>query len=250
MRFQFISDPHLDFSENVPVFESIIPSADILLVAGDVSNCYSSKRRKQFAENFYNGKWKQVIEIPGNHHFYKMNVEQAHFNGIKEIETSKNTIVTYINNHCIHFNDVVIVGSTLWSNVPYSKVSLFNSFSDHAWIGGMSIDVYNCLHQKSLDFIRDSLNEHFDKKCIVMTHHVPLIQLTSSKFIGNEFNDMFVNNLDMFIPQFNNVKYWLHGHSHDFVDTTISGVRHIRNPLGYVKYREDLNFKKDFVIEI
>lgn len=73
MRVQYASDLHLEFGENSRWLKEhpLIPSADILVLAGDIGylgddNYISHPFWNRVSEDF-----NQVIVVPGNHELYK-----------------------------------------------------------------------------------------------------------------------------------------------------------------------------------
>ena len=74
-------------------------------------------------------------------------------------------------------------------------------------------------------------SEHKYEKIIVITHHVPLKELIKNSIMyGHKFNPYWISE-NVFQFMNNKPDIWIHGHSHEFCDMTIDGVRYIRNPL-------------------
>lgn len=71
MKFQYASDLHFELIKNREALgiESLIPSADILILAGDIS--VLKKDSVKFLEyfNYFSKNWKKTYIIPGNHEF-------------------------------------------------------------------------------------------------------------------------------------------------------------------------------------
>ena len=77
MKFQYLSDLHLEFPSNKKwVKKNIKPIGDYLLIAGDTGYLTNS-RKNHIYENYCDSflkycsdNWKQTILIPGNHEYY------------------------------------------------------------------------------------------------------------------------------------------------------------------------------------
>ena len=94
-----------------------------------------------------------------------------------------------------------------------------------------------------------------DKKFIVMTHHSPSMKSVHPKFGVDALNYAFSNTrLEDFIMDNPNIKYWVHGHTHDSHDYMIGECRVVCNPRGYARqgsvFGENKNFNIDLTLEI
>ena len=72
-------------------------------------------------------------------------------------------------------------------------------------------------------------------------------QCIHPKYHGSKLNNAFATNLEYLLCS-ENVKYWIHGHTHSSIDITIDGCRIIANPKGYAKENDMVN--KSLVLEI
>ena len=86
--------------------------------------------------------------------------------------------VTFLNNSCEEYNDVLFVGTTLWSKIPSMNMNDICLMNDFKQIEDMTYDTYNLLHYKSCSFITDTLamvkkeEKYKDKKIVMITHHL------------------------------------------------------------------------------
>jgi hypothetical protein len=73
---------------------------------------------------------------------------------------------------------------------------------------------------------------------------LPSYNLISDRYKGRGDNCFFASSLDTFICDNTDlINVWVHGHSHDFLDTDILKTRFIRNPMGHPHERFcDLSF--------
>ena len=70
-KFQIVSDLHIEYrNDQIPEpLDYITPTAEILILAGDIGSLYKYKQLVGFLEKLcvY---FKYVVYIPGNHEFY------------------------------------------------------------------------------------------------------------------------------------------------------------------------------------
>jgi len=65
--------------------------------------------------------------------------------------------VTFLNNSYEEYNDVLFVGTTLWSKIPSMNMNDICLMNDFKQIEGLTYDTYNLLHYKSCSFIETTL---------------------------------------------------------------------------------------------
>ena len=83
---------------------------------------------------------------------------------------------------------------------------------------------------------------------MVITHHLPTYLNYPAKYKKDTLNVAFATELKEIIEGAN-INYWQYGHHH--VNTpafNIGKTRLITNQLGYIKFKENINFKNDAVI--
>jgi predicted phosphodiesterase len=99
--------------------------------------------------------------------------------------------------------------------------------------------------------LQDRLDEDFEGKTVVVTHHLPSIQSVSERYKDSDLSACFASNLDYLFGE--KVDVWIHGHTHDSLDYTVCGTRVICNPRGYERYGsgpENYDFNPELTIEI
>jgi calcineurin-like phosphoesterase family protein len=87
------------------------------------------------------------------------------------------------------------------------------------------------IHKKQKSDIDKALSKKFDGATVVVTHHLPSHQLCHPRF-GNSINGGFASNCDDMLIQ-HKPDLWIHGHTHDTIDTKLYDVRIVANPRGY-----------------
>jgi predicted phosphodiesterase len=119
-NFQIVSDLHIEYNSNkVPnPLTLITPSADILILAGDIGSFYKHEQLSKFLFNLC-PYFKVVIYIPGNHEYYKVEGYETKSmytliqNFIKNMKSISNLYI--LNKSSVQIGDVYIAGCTLWS---------------------------------------------------------------------------------------------------------------------------------------
>lgn len=103
------------------------------------------------------------------------------------------------------------------------------------------------IFERDLAWLTAKLDEPFDGKTVVITHHLPSLLSVSARFKDDPCSAAFASNLDHL---FGKMDLWIHGHTHDSVDYTVNGTRVICNPRGYWKRELNPRFIPDLVVEI
>jgi predicted MPP superfamily phosphohydrolase len=71
-----ISDIHLEFLPNVKSIIEKIPSADILVLAGDIGNVTHKSNDIECFLNDVKSKYRDVVYVAGNHEFYNCSFDR------------------------------------------------------------------------------------------------------------------------------------------------------------------------------
>jgi hypothetical protein len=81
-----------------------------------------------------------------------------------------------------------------------------------------------------------------------VTHHSPSHNSIHPKYKNEELlNGAFHNKLDYMMELADNIKLWIHGHTHDEFDYKIGITNVICNPRGYPKEGQHGSFKLKYV---
>ncbi len=254
MRVQYASDLHLEFGENSRWLKEhpLIPSADILVLAGDIGylgddNYISHPFWNRVSEDF-----NQVIVVPGNHEFYKFFDINELRNGW-QLEIRHNVRVCY--NSVIALNEETdLIASTLWAHIPPSEEYLTERcVSDFKRIRNgefrLSAQRFNEEHEVCRNFIEKAVSESNAERIVVATHHVPSFTLMAEEFKDSSINGAFTVEVAGMIAE-SRINCWIYGHSHRNIDKMIGSTRCVSNQLGYVFQNEHNTFRRDAVTEI
>ncbi|WP_282036288.1 metallophosphoesterase [Saccharicrinis aurantiacus] len=176
MLIQYCSDIHLEFVQNRLYLEKnpIEPKGDILIMAGDITY-WGKKHFKHAFFNYVSEQFKAVYYIPGNHEFYSGKDLRVLDNPVYEAIREN---VFIVNNKMIHIDDVDLICTTLWSEIPDSKTLLIeNGVSDFHKIKyrGKKLEskIFNHLHKESLQFIESAISSSNLNKKVIVSHHIP-----------------------------------------------------------------------------
>lgn len=249
-KFQIASDLHIEYKNNdIPnPLNFITPSAEYLILAGDIGSFYKVNQLKNFlillCKHF-----KMVFYIPGNQEFYtSREYKPTHISMLLrkmyEIENSINNLFV-LNQNSIIIDDLCITGCTLWSK-PEIEIPKYI-----VRIHGITNQIYEDLHNKDLEYVKKMINycQNNSLKLVVVTHYCPTAKVLKDCYKKDKLISLYVTPLD-YLLQSSKVHTWICGHIHknfDFI--TEGGTRVVSNQKG--KLRDNItDFSKEFLVEI
>jgi predicted phosphohydrolase len=253
MLLQFASDLHLEFVENEYFLRNspLIPSADVLVLAGDIALFHEMPKSIWFfdwlSENFKATYW-----IAGNHVYYHYDL--ANKRGVFAEAIREN--VWLVNDFAVTVDDTRLIFSTLWTDIkPNHAFAIERGMNDFHLIrfngNRLTADNLRCEHQNSRLFIERELSQagtHLKK--IVITHHIPTFANYPEQYRGDILNEAFAVNLDRLILD-QQPDYWIYGHHHQNIPAFKLGqTTLVTNQLGYVQYGENKLFDRAKVLTL
>jgi predicted phosphodiesterase len=248
MKIQIASDLHLEFGHNVHIPNA---GADVLVLAGDICIAKAFKNKERNINNlgyymFFDevcANFKNVIYIMGNHEHYK-----GTFN--KTADILRKALSEYNNLHFLDKESVVLdgvkfVGCSLWTEVdtenPLTINKLKFAMNDFNLIkycdnkGNYRKFTPNDTHIEHV-VSRMYLEKEITEPCVIVTHHAPSWQSIHEKYANDrELNTLYASNLEHMMTD--NVKLWIHGHTHNAFDYKVFNTRVVCNPIGYPQER-------------
>lgn len=252
MRIQLASDLHLEHLDRYFPGERVIrpaPGADVLVLAGDISN-------GTHAIDIFKDWPAPVIYVAGNHEFYGLCREDV----IDELRSKAcGTAITFLERDTFDFGGVRILGCTLWTdyllNSPKSKSRTMSEIdsrlSDHRYIRTRSGALFSPSHalsdhKISRAWLENELAQPYDGKTVVVTHHGPHRLSIHPRYANETINAAFASDLT---PMVEKADFWFHGHVHDSFDYPVGRDRVIANPLGYPRNKSSVSAAKDLRFE-
>jgi len=244
MKFQLVSDIHLEFSKEYP---NIIPKAEYLILAGDVgypdSNIFTDFMKDVCS------KFKKVFFVAGNHEYYNNLTKNG--NDMLLDKLSKEIGFEFLDNKVYKLDDIDIIGTTLWTECNDFKIfsSLKLYINDYNYIKKNNNELATPFdtgrwHYDSVKFLQDEFKK--DTKKLVITHHLPSFKMIHQKYQGHPANVGFATDLEKLFNK--NILAWCSGHTHEPFYGVITDVPCYVNPCGYPNERKNINLEFTFTI--
>lgn len=95
------------------------------------------------------------------------------------------------------------------------------------------MEEFNRMLETCISFIWKSVEESRAAHIVVITHHLPTLQVVAQHHKGSVLNSAFASEYGELIAN-SRIDAWIYGHSHTNIDTMIGGTRIICNHMGYV----------------
>lgn len=247
VSFQYTSDIHLEFlNDGFCDFHEIVKPgiASYLILAGDIGDPRTEIFRKFI--QWCSTHWDKVFYVPGNHEYFGSSIQETWL--VLEGFLSMHTNVHWLSAEMegrgyvdIDNSDLTIVGCTLWTDVPdEDKIDVMYFISDYRkiWSGPEKRQKITPWHKSRWHWIaREYLKGEISRcvsrgrRLIVVSHHLPSMQLIHPKYAGHFLNSSYASSCDdLLAPP---IVAWFYGHSHDRNRTFIKDVECLINAHGY-----------------
>ncbi len=245
MRLRVCSDLHLEAftgrnSESLTV--DFLPPREedaesILVLAGDIS---SKPDQLVSFIGYLEPRFKHILYVPGNHEFYrnhyqKLNAELSAFfeKNCTKVTAACGDVIQ------VQIDDVIFILSTLWADGGKNaaeQILVQQYLNDFRLIrykdGTFTVPDMMCENALHVKKIKAALQANPDHKKVVVSHHLPSYRLCHPRF-GTDCNGGFASNLDSILASDYAPVLWIHGHTHDSIDTKLWNTRIVCNPRGY-----------------
>lgn len=248
MRIHVLSDLHNEFDRYCP--EAI--QADVVVLAGDVD---LGLRGLEWAAEVFAPT--PIVYVAGNHEYYHSAL--PHLTD-KLHERALQLGVHFLERGSVTIGGVRFLGTTLWTDFALfgdpatAELAAATRMSDYRLIRlspafrRLRPSDTAALHAKSVRWLERELQNR-NIPTVVVTHHAPsrlgLRRGTETSILSAAY----ASNLDRFI-ELSGARLWIHGHTHQSVDTRIGKVPVVSNPRGYVPDEPNPNFDPTFIAEI
>ena len=228
MKFQIISDIHLEMLRRVPRFPVL---AENLILAGDIGYIGSPSHRqfiKDCVENY-----KRVIYVAGNHEFYGGDYDRR----LEKLATYSD--IVFLEKGIIDIDENIrILGTTLWSHIPdeaiFDTESIMNDYHcinyKHRKLTGKDTNYLHRISKRWLD-AEIAKGREENKHLIVVTHHLPSFQMIAPKY-KYENNYGFASDCEDLMHN-GPVRAWICGHSHTQMERRIGDTICVMASVGY-----------------
>lgn len=263
MQVAVMSDLHLEFDDLT------LPGGDVLILSGDVceakhvnAESYDSngvtfpfERKGRKPDRYYRffkeecSKYNKVIYVMGNHEHYGFRFDKT-YQYLKNVLPEN---ITLLEREKVEIDNVVFLGATLWTdcnnNDPITMLTLKNYMNDYRVIQNFYSDrnqyfeltpefTYQ-VHKLTLAYLKEQLQTLRDKTVVIVTHHSPSRQSTHPRYQKDHYvNGGYSSNLEQFILDHPQIKYWTHGHTHEPFRYQIDQCTIVCNPRGYAGHEE------------
>ena len=249
MIIRLISDIHLEaFSNsNEELINQFAASDDrdaesVLVLAGDISS------NKDQLIQFLTGvapRFKHTFFVGGNHEGYKHHFQEWNSSMRERFDVIPKLSAAVLDEVlCQEYDGTRFIYGTLWADggptlADKGAVGFYlNDFRLIRWENRKfrvpdMIELNRCAKAR----IKEFLETPFDGKTVVITHHLPSRRCVSDRFWPGDGSDGanggFASNCDALMAADSGPALWVHGHTHDFIDTTLWNTRVLCNPTGY-----------------
>lgn len=258
MRLQILSDLHLEFTPDLQL--EIDPSADVLIVAGDI--CAGAERGFQYLRRQVRDAV-AIVAVAGNHEFYNRHWQDERS---RARELGHQFGIHWLDDDAVMLGDVRVLGATLWTDYEIFGAETREQamraaglgMSDHITIKADAEPQRNFspwhardAHRASCGFLHGALSEPAESEAgapnIVVTHHGPHPRSVAPLFRDSILTAAFISDLSGLID-LHQPALWIHGHTHVNFDYRVGDTRVVCNPYGYPG--ENRRFVPRLVVEV
>ena len=252
MILQYASDLHLEFPANKEFLKQhpLQPVGNVLVLAGDILPFAVMGKHNDFF-SYLSDHFETTYWLPGNHEYYHFDIAKK--SGVLNEQIRSNVFL--VNNASVLHGNVRLIFSTLWSKIsPGHQWQIERSLNDFHLIKHkgfrFSAGQYNQLHEESLAFLKQEVNEAQEEQIMVFTHHCPTFLNYPEQYKNDLLNEAFAVELFDWI-EVSGITHWVYGHHHtNTPEFTIGNTRLITNQLGYVQRNEHGQFETNKCIEL
>lgn len=226
-NFQYISNIHLEkFNFNTleeDIKTIITPKAPYLIISGNLVT-FDCMGRLDLFFDFYSNFYDKIIYVLGNYEFHNSNlgIDKTiifYREYIRKYNWKRRGIglgskkILFLEQELIIFNNIHIIGFTLWSKLNSTTSKDANNFiksKDQVMITGEDIDN---IHIKSVIWLVNTLRDiNQNLPVLVVSHYIPSFSLIDDKNVKSPFFLESASNLDNIIKSHSNIINWILGH--------------------------------------
>ena len=239
MKLAVYSDLHLETMRRHPEYAVVPTPVDdnaTIILAGDIHS--GTKGVEALAL-----RGAGHIYVPGNHEYYDHDVEVL---DNQLLEAGERLGIHVLQRKSVIIDNVRFLGTTLWTDfmiqpawrygaelVAKAFLPDFRKIRHRGKVLSPQAAVY--LHEQNIAWLIAELQQPFDGKTVVITHHAPHPNSIHPRFQLSPINAAFVSDLT---PTLAMCDLWIHGHMHDSFDYRLDNEKQTRvlvNPRGYLR---------------
>lgn len=233
MKVSYCSDLHLEFQELLLKNDE---NSDVLILAGDICVIENEWLSENLFFEKISEEFRDIIYVLGNHEFYHGNISSA-INILRE-KLSKYDNIHILDDDFIEIGNARFLGSTFWTDLnkdnPVTKEVIRNRMNDMKVISDgvtkFNPDSWLIYHNFSKNFIFENLTHENN---VVITHHAPsILSIHEDNKYDFHMNGGYRSDIENEIMN-HDIKFWIHGHTHNNVDYNIENCRVLSNQRGY-----------------
>lgn len=256
MKLKVLSDLHLEHCVASQVYP--VGNGDVLVLAGDIlsakhfkSNGYLADVYKRFLDDCSKN-YQKVLYVMGNHEYYGYNYEGTK----KKIRENLPDNFYFLDNDTVSIEDWNFIGFTLWTDFrnenPLEMMDAQTTMNDYKTIRiGSNYRKLNpndtlAFHKASKEYLLNQL-QTLNENVFVISHHAPSYQSIPQEY-KKHANGAYCSDFDDLIYNHPQIKYWVHGHTHNAFNYMIGDCRVICNPAGYPG--QGTGFNPDLLFDI
>lgn len=253
LSIQYASDTHVEFYGARKKYGFIEPSADVLVLAGDIC-CAADAEDFETYKNFVREHlphFKIVIIVAGNHEFYYTGTRPGIANTIQEtLKRFRQFAKEHSNLHFLNNNTLRIkyqgkyytfIGTTLWTAIPENlQKETAKAMNDYGNIyvqtkenGQLTSHVrkltpadVHAMHLASVKYLKRAIASVENGQIIVITHHKPFFEKPPVEIIDY----CYASNQLLLMAK---VSLWIFGHVHKATNCRYKKCQIVSNPRGY-----------------
>lgn len=253
MKFQIISDIHLEYYDTLPELNYFFTvSAPNLILAGDI--CYYNHPNFVIFFKKVSKLFNKVFFIPGNHDYFAYNnIPDISFDEIDSImkhllSCFKN--VYFIQENIIELENTIILGTTLWCKTKRTDNDIdVKLLTNDYYIQTKnkycpSYKYTNELNTRQYIWLKNKIKHLYThKNILVITHYLPSKKCIHQKYKNDPYNDMYFTDCEDLMKY---ADIWIAGHTHDPFIGNINNCQVFVNPIG--KLDEITGYDKQLII--
>jgi predicted phosphodiesterase len=221
--------------------EALDPSGvDVVVVAGDLApGDILGPALERICSAFAAS---PVVYVAGNHEYYGCSRPSVHAT-VARVQRG-HAHLKWLDCGVAVVGGQRFLGAALWFRRPPDVAGLRAQMHDFKAIADLESWVYE-ENARAIHFLETELR----RGDVVVTHHLPTFASVSPRWTGSPLNAFFVCDVEGLMRE-RGPALWVHGHTHESVDTVIGATRVVSNPFGYVRIDENPAFDGRKLVEV